>query len=703
MKKNRKNERLVIELKRKGILSLFLFLVFVASSWAQARYKINGEQNVTSWISTHFAKGKVPPFSFVYGGKHSSELIKKWAFTSKRESDDNKMVKYLFTWRDPATGLLTECSVKGFKEFQTVEWVINFTNTSSKNTPILREVKAIDYIAEYPTAEVCNVLHIEGTHFAGTRADFRPHLTPIEADKPLQLYPDLIQGRSSDEGCSPFFNIIWGGKQGIVAALGWTGTWVADFSKTDSKSVGLAGGMKFMNLTLYPGETIRTPSVCLLFWKGEDLMTGQNKFRRFVLAHHSRTIDGKFAEYPISVSFSGSDPTPCTENCCSTEDYLLALINRHKMFGVIPEVFWLDAGWYKGCGFYEGGYAWQNVGSWVPDPVRYPNGLKPVADAAHALGSKFLLWFEIERVNPDSKLALEHPEFMSHRPDRGYFLYDFGNPKAVEYISQYVGDFIETTGIDVYRQDACIYPAYWWRANDTIDRKHPSDRIGISEIRHIEGLYRYWDNLLKRFPKLLIDNCAGGGARLDLEMISRSASLWRSDYQPGEPNGYQCHAYGLNMFLPIHGTGTFSTDKYHYRSSLSAATVFSHKVTRSDVSVPDMKNVLEQFKKYRPYYYEDYYPLTGFNDLTGDDVWLAYQLNRPSDDTGIVLAFRRPKAVTNTISVSLKGLKPNQKYALYDEDTDKTVVKTGAELAAGLTLKSDPAPGSLFLYYKAVD
>ena len=37
-------------------------------------------------------------------------------------------------------------------------------------------------------------------------------------------------------------------------------------------------------------------------------------------------------------------------------------------------------------------------------------------------------------------------------------------------------------------------------------------------MKHIEGLYAFLDYLLAHKPSLVIDNCAGGGRRLDFEM-----------------------------------------------------------------------------------------------------------------------------------------------------------------------------------------
>ena len=143
----------------------------------------------------------------------------------------------------------------------------------------------------------------------------------------------------------------------------------------------------------------------------------------------------------------------------------------------------------------------------------------------------------------------------------GEYLFDLGNPEAREWMCDYIGDFIEQSGIDYYRQDFNMEPAWFWAKNDE------PGRAGIREIRHIEGLYAFWDYLLERFPNLLIDNCASGGRRIDLESVSRSAPLWRTDYNYGEPVGYQCHTYGLELYLPLHGTGVQNTDKFTFRSS----------------------------------------------------------------------------------------------------------------------------------------
>jgi alpha-galactosidase len=262
-------------------------------------------------------------------------------------------------------------------------------------------------------------------------------------------------------------------------------------------------------------------------------------------------------------------------------------------------------------------------------------------------------------------------------------------------MTNYITDFIKKEGIDYYRQDFNFDPKPYWDASDA------PDRIGISEIRHIEGLYAFWDSLLVRFPNLLIDNCASGGRRLDLETTSRSAPLWRTDYQYGEPNGYQCHTFSLNFYLPIHGTAIYKTDGYTFRSGLGGTAVMNWEVTgRNSESIPAIQKRIQDYKNIRPYFYGDYYPLTQSLNNQTDSVWLAYQLNRPEQNDGIIIAFRRNECPVESVTVKIKGLDVNADYELVDDDSGKKTIVKGAELEKGFTLSITEKPGSLLFWYK---
>lgn len=686
-------------MKKINIRLLCLLLVvglFPDMVCAQGQTRLTNQPvNIKQWINTSFAWGKTPPFSFVYDGKSSNEFIRSWTYSGKTlKSDDPNVVKYCFTYESKSVGLKVECDVEGYTDFDAVKWVLRITNTNPDNSKTLKDVKAIDLDLQYPVAGRFNLYSAEGNHIS--KADFHPRTRIMDVGETYQIAPE---GGRSSEVAFPFFNIESPAGQGVMFSIGWSGTWLADFVKKDDKTFSIKSGMKRFESYLESGESIRTPSISLLFWNGADRMTGHNKFRRFVLAHHSRKIDGKFAEYPLSSGFNYRDPAPCTEYSCLTEDYAIAMIRRYTQFGLIPEVYWLDAGWYTGASNFEIGQTWANtVGNWTVDKERFPRGLKPVADEVHKVGAKFMVWFEPERVIRGTQWAEEHPEWMLDIPGSNkdtYLLFDLGNEDARIWMSEYIARMIRENGIDYYRQDFNMQPDIYWEANDK------PGRAGIKEIRHIEGLYAFWDYLLDTFPDLLIDNCASGGRRLDLETISRSAPLWRSDYYHyDDPDGYQGHTYGLNFFLPLHGTGILQTDRYSFRSSISSALIYNWKITDKNVSIVDMQDCLKEYAEVRPYFYEDYYPLTGIEDLTRDNIWLAYQLHRTSDDSGIIVAFRREKSTDISVTVQLSGVDSGKTYTIRNYDNDVVMTKTGKELAEGFELNIDQPRGSLLLGYE---
>ena len=133
--------------------------------------------------------------------------------------------------------------------------------------------------------------------------------------------------------------------------------------------------------------------------------------------------------------------------------------------------------------------------------------------------------------------------------EEGQRLLNLGDPAARQWLTDHVDQLLTEQGIDLYRQDFNMDPLAYWRANDDPDRQ------GITEIKHVTGYLAYWDELRRRHPDMLIDTCASGGRRNDLETLRRAVPLWRSDYA-FEPVGHQCMTYGISLWIPYHGTGT---------------------------------------------------------------------------------------------------------------------------------------------------
>jgi len=669
-----------------AIFSLFILSCCNQAADCQPNQGITSDEvDVHKWVEQRFARGKVPPFSFVYGGKSSDSFIKTWTYSAEKTKSADPLVKEsVYTYTDKKSGLVVKCFVTCFTDYHAVEWVVKFSNTSRLNSPLIEKAAVIDYSFVSEEKGTFVLHHSRGSN--AERTDFQPIDETMVTGRSIYMTP--VGGRSSDNTAFPFFNIELPRKEGIMVAVGWTGKWYADVSQLNEKTVSLKSGMEKIQIKLDPEEEIRTPKICLLFWKGEDRMTGNNQFRQFVLAHHTRKINGNHVELPFSVFLAREGPPPCNEHTCTTESFAVAMINRHNQFNIVPEVFWLDAGWYSCKG------SWWLVGNWTPNKENFPNGLKPVTDAAHKVGAKFLLWLEPERVTEGTQFYEKNPDWLLKLPGNTNSLFNLGNSEARLWLTDYISAFLKKEGIDYYRQDFNFDPKPYWEANDT------PDRIGISEIRHIEGLYAYWDSLLVRFPNLIIDNCSSGGRRIDLETISRSSPLWRTDYQYGEPDGSQCHAYGLNLYLPMHGTGNFTVSPYHFRSNMSTSMVINWDINSKEHTQPELQKYFSDYKLLRPYYYGDYYPLTDTVNMTNDNVWLAYQLNRPDKGDGIIMAFRRKSCNEESLLVKLRGVDPKVIYELMDEDTQINLTKTGEELIKGFKLTLNQKPGSLLIWYR---
>ncbi|MDR1601184.1 MAG: alpha-galactosidase, partial [Tannerella sp.] len=102
--------------------------------------------DVRQWVEQRFAKGQTPPFSFIYGGKKSDSFIRNWQYKAEKlPADEPDAEKFLYTYTDRSSGLEVRCTVTCFTDFPAVDWVLNFTNTSRRNTPLIEQAEVINH------------------------------------------------------------------------------------------------------------------------------------------------------------------------------------------------------------------------------------------------------------------------------------------------------------------------------------------------------------------------------------------------------------------------------------------------------------------------------------------------------------------------------------------------------------------------------
>jgi alpha-galactosidase len=352
---------------------------------------------------------------------------------------------------------------------------------------------------------------------------------------------------------------------------------------------------------------------------------------------------------------------------------------------IIPDYWWMDAGWYP-CD----PDGWGKTGTWEVDTRRFPKGLREVSDHAHPKGVKIIVWFEPERVAAGTWLTEKHPEWVLGGKNGG--LLNLGDPDAWKWLAGHVKKIIDEQGIDLYRQDFNMQPLSSWRSADAEDRQ------GITEIKHVVGYLAYWDDLLKHHPDMLIDTCASGGNRNDLETLRRAIPLWREDYIL-EPVGCQGITYGMSLWLPYQGTGGNSTNPYLLRSVFCASFNALYDVRRKDIDYDILRREIGFWRQYAPNFLGDYYPLTSYS--IENSTWIGWQFNTPEKGEGVVQMFRRDQSPYESIRVKLHDLEPGAVYTLTNIDVAGTTETTGRELLEkGLLIFIKDSPGSAVITYK---
>lgn len=651
------------------------------------------------------------PFSFRCGERSSREWVRiETATVESGDWHEDKTRTHVLRWNDDQTALHCEMTLREFRDFPALEWVVRVRNDGDGDSAKVRDFWGIDTYW-HATDGATPMLH-RSVGSPGHEDDFQfmsefMHRsmwekrrrvcmdTPSNAAWAETHSYHLPRDKRSSAIWLPFFNYQTGA-DGLILGLGWSGAWRAYFDhQGDGKSTILAGVENFDSI-LHPGETVRSTLNLALYWQGE-LLHGQNMFRRLVLQHYSPRIAGALVEPPVSGVVWGGIP--------SAEH--LEIIDKIREYEIPLDVYWFDAGWY-GTGtvpsysVFEGDWG-PMAGDWRPNPNWHNGTLKPVSDAAHAAGMQFLVWVEPCRAIHGRPITLEHPEYFltgnadGRIRDGQTLLLDLGKPESLQWAIDVVGGLIRDYDIDWYEEDFNIEP------NPYLEVAAEPDRWGMNEMRFIEGHFAFWDALLEQFPRLAILNCASGGRRIDLESIRRGQPLWRSDYNcfpeaTGEST--QDQSYGIQHWLPIQGSATRGwtvLDTYDARSALNPG-MESWLVAKTEPEWLQIKANVLQAQRCKKYFLGDYYPLTQQQRSRG--AWMAYHLYLPEEQAGMILALRRAESDVRAMTFDLLTVDPAKQYRFEDYDSGQTWGVSGRRIREeGFEVVIPDRRGSRLVFY----
>ncbi|HOJ68839.1 MAG TPA: GH36 C-terminal domain-containing protein, partial [Candidatus Hydrogenedentes bacterium] len=217
-----------------------------------------------------------------------------------------------------------------------------------------------------------------------------------------------------------------------------------------------------------------------------------------------------------------------------------------------------------------------------------------------------------------------------------------------------------------------------------------------TEIRYVEGYLRYFDALRQRHPGMLIDSCASGGRRNDLETMRRAVPLLRTDLEQ-IPEAHQSVTYGFDLWLPYHDSVNWEKSVYGFRSTLAPFLVVNWDIREAGFDFDEARRFIAEWSKAVPYFFGDFYPVSPYG--TGDDVWLAWQWDRPEQGDGLIQAFRRAKSPYESARYPLRALNPEASYVITSPDDGQVQRATGRELMEKGILITMPEPRSAFLLF----
>ncbi len=602
------------------------------------------------------------PFSFKYGGVSSRELLPHWTFDSKTIDPLNTV----YSWNDPATGLTVSAKVRRFSHFTGAEWVLDFENMGAKDTPLIEDVKAVDLAFDMGIDQEPVIVHT----LSGDSCDMNSWL-PVEYPlKPQESKRIAPQGGRSSNGAFPFWNLERKASEntvpseGVFVALGWSGQWAAEFSHPNDKNVIVAAGMEKIATVLHPKEKIRSPRVLLMPWK-TDRMSAHALFRRLLMFEYAPKMQDGLPQQMLMV---GQCFDRYYRKRAGWEKFDGQVEYAKKLCEAGCDGHWFDAAWFP-VGFPNG------VGNWFSDPASFPDGVEALGKVIHDLDMKFVLWFEPERVAKDTQIANDYPQYVFGGENGG--LYKLNDPDARKFLTDLLLKRIKQFGLDVYRNDFNIDPLNYWRGNDAPDRQ------GMTEIRYIEGLYEMWNRIRRENPGLWIDNCASGGRRIDLEMISISVPLWRSDTccWPGHPEWDQTQMLGLTQYLPIFSGSAWDSTPYVFRSSANPGAIVQFNFLDDDYDLEQARAAIAEAKINQKFWYGDFYPLS--DAKPGKKEITAWQLHRGDLNAGLVYIFRQEDSPYLGRELQLRAIDPDASYRVVikkDYAPGEQVTMRGKEL-----------------------
>lgn len=512
-------------------------------------------------------------------------------------------------------------------------------------------------------------------------------------------------GRSADSAIPA----VWlAGPEGrLFAGLMWSGAWSADVTGPAANGrAGLRLALGGIATSVRPGQPFEGPHgfFGIAGPLEPDVSAALQKFARFDVRRGRpfapQVVYNTWFAYGIEI----------------TEEIVRAEMDHAAALGV--EVFVVDAGWYAG-GSQTSDFS-TGLGSWTADPKRFPSGLGALSDYAHGLGMKFGIWIEPERVDTKyvNGAGLARESWLAETGGRynpgvknssaGSAQICLASPEARQWVIGQIARLIADARPDYLKWDN----NYWINC----DRSgHGHDALD-GNLMHVKGLYTVLATLRERYPNLVIENCAGGGNRMDFGMLQYTDTAWMDDESaPSEHVRHNLEGlsalfpseYLLSFVMdhpdePIHG----ATDPaYTFRSRLPGVLGMSLRGAEfGDADLAAMKREIELAKELRGIVFNPTtLLLTSQVPDAGSVQWDAVQVLSDDVRVSALLTYSAQGSADRT-TIRLRDLLPDAHYVVRTLRGTRLGEATGDELMqSGLGVPRRTASAANLIVIERVD
>ena len=299
-------------------------------------------------------------------------------------------------------------------------------------------------------------------------------------------------------------------------SLIYSGNFIAGANRNPYNGIRTYIGINPTNFkfVLENGESFSTPEAVLVY-----SANGIGEMSRiYHKLYRTRLCRGKYRDVERFILINNWEATYFNFD----EDKIVAIAEKASNVGIDTMV--LDDGWFSSRITDDNG-----LGDWYENRDRLPKGLDGLAKRINALGMKFGLWFEPEMVNPGTELFKNHPDWVLQVKGRkssfarNQLTLDYSRDDVCDYIIEVLTKVISSANIEYIKWDMNRHmsepgSAFW-------EPEHQGEVMH----RYILGLYRVLETITGRFPNVLFESCAGGGARFDPGMLYYTPQIWTSD------------------------------------------------------------------------------------------------------------------------------------------------------------------------------